>query len=244
MIDGHIHVGKWSDRFFGLECRLSGVDEVLSDCGLEGAVVTATDLRDNESVLRQLDECKLKYWFFPWVDPGDPDGIRKISDWGPVVTGLKFHPSCDGVRITDPRVEPWFEYAEENNLPILVHCGRWQEMSSYRFALEAAGAHPGVRFVFAHMGGDQPELVKATFEALSDDGPTNVWLGTEGIREFWLIRKAMDAVGAERMVFGSDYPIGHPKMYVGLLEALDLTPEERRWITRESILAVLSGQTG
>lgn len=241
MIDGHIHVGRWSERFFGLDVRLADVEAVLSQCGIEGAVVTATDLEDNEALVREMEGARLRYWFFPWVNPAKEAGLSRLEAWGPRVAGLKFHPSCDEVRITDPRCEPYLEYAEEKSLPVLVHCGRWQEMSSYRYALEAARAHPGVRFIFAHMGGDQPTLVRATYEALSDGGPENVWLGMEGIREYWLIRKAIDALGARRLIFGSDFPIGHPKMYLGLVEALGLTPEEGAWIGRESILSVMSG---
>jgi predicted TIM-barrel fold metal-dependent hydrolase len=241
MIDGHVHVGRWSDRFFGLEVRLPEVDEVLEACGLEGAVVTSTDLRDNESLLAGIARARLEYWFFPWVDPRTRDDLRRLEEWGDRVAGLKFHPSCDGVRITDPRCEPYLEYAAGRNLPVLVHCGRWQEMSSYRFALSSAAAHPGVRFLFAHMGGDQPDLVRATMQALAAGGPKNVWLGMEGIREYWLIRQVIDTLGARRVVWGSDFPIGHPKMYLGLLDALALGDEERRWVGRAAVLAALTG---
>jgi len=241
MIDGHIHVGRWSERFFGLQCTVAEVDRVLSECGIEGAVVTATDLVENESILDQLADARLRYWFFPWIDPKTTDPLERVKDWGLRVSGLKFHPSCDGVRITDPRCRPYLAYAGETNLPVMVHCGRWQEMSSYRFALEAARAHPDVRFIFSHMGGDEPTLVRSTYEALRDGGPANVWLGMEGIREYWLIRDAIDAVGARRTIFGSDFPIGHPKMYLGLLDALGLTDQERRWVGRESLLSAITG---
>jgi predicted TIM-barrel fold metal-dependent hydrolase len=241
MIDGHIHVGRWSERFFGLDVSLPEVDRVLADCGIEGAAVTATDLRDNESLLHQIRDARLRYWFFPWVNPAEDADLGRLEGWGKAVAGLKFHPSCDGVRITDPRCGPYLEYAGRLKLPVLVHCGRWQEMSSYRYALEAASRYPDIRFVFAHMGGDQPDLVRATYEALGPSGPGNVWLGMEGIREYWLIREAIDSVGPARVIWGSDFPIGHPKMYLGLLEALALDEEEYRWVTRESFLSAVSG---
>jgi predicted TIM-barrel fold metal-dependent hydrolase len=241
MIDGHVHIGRWSERFFGLEVTVSRVDETLEACGLEGAVITATDLRDNEAILSQIDTAALRYWFFPWIDPRDTDGLRRLEEWGSLVSGLKFHPSCDRVRITDPLCEPFLEYAQDRNLPVLVHCGRWQEMASYRYALDSARAHRDLRFVLAHMGGDQPDLVRATYEALAQDGLDNVWLGMEGIREYWLIRRAIDTLGGQRFVFGSDFPIGHPKMYLGLLEALEPTDEERSWIGRETVLSIIAG---
>ena len=239
MIDGHVHVGTWSERFFGLTVDLRGVDETLDACGLDGAVVTSTDLRDNESLFRALDGAQKRYWFFPWVNPADPEDLRRLEAWGDRVNGVKMHPSCDRIRITDPRCEPFLDYAEAHGMPVLVHCGRWQEMASYRFALEAAERRPGVRFILAHMGGDMPSLVRATYEALSGGACPNVFLGTEGIREYRLLRTAVRAVGADRVIWGSDFPIGHPKMYLGLLEALELEPDERDWLTRRSLLRAL-----
>jgi predicted TIM-barrel fold metal-dependent hydrolase len=241
VIDGHVHVGQWSERFFGLKVGLAEVDAVLSSCGVEGAAVTATDLRDNESLFRDIQSARLRYWFFPWINPAGAGGLRALEEWGPAVAGLKFHPSCDGVRITDPRCGPYLEFARLKRLPVMVHCGRWQEMSSYRYALDVAGRYPDLQFLFAHMGGDEPGLVRATYEALAAGGPANVRLGMEGIREYWLIRRAIDALGPHRIVWGSDFPIGHPKMYLGILEALELTEEERRWIGRESFLSAVSG---
>ncbi len=243
VIDGHIHAGYWSkDYFYGRGVEFGEIDACLEECGIDGAILTSTDLRQNDPVLEFIrTSARKKYWFFPWVNPAEDTDLGRLETWGKAVAGLKFHPSCDGVRITDPRCGPYLKYAGRRNLPVLVHCGRWQEMSSYRYALAAASRYPEVRFVFAHMGGDQPDLVRATYEALGPSGPGNVWLGMEGIREYWLIREAIDRVGPPRVIWGSDFPIGHPKMYLGLLEALALDEEERRWITRESFLSAVSG---
>ena len=51
----------------------------------------------------------------------------------------------------------------------------------------------------------------------------NVHLGIEGVREYWAVQRAVDELGADRVIFGSDFPLGHPRMYLGLVDALRLS---------------------
>lgn len=103
-------------------------------------------------------------------------------------------------------------------------------MSSYRFALEAAAKYPETTFVLSHMGGDTPELEMGTIQGITEGRLDNVLLGTEGVREYWAVQRAVNEIGAEKVVFGSDFPLGHPRMYMALVDALTLTPGQKRLI--------------
>jgi predicted TIM-barrel fold metal-dependent hydrolase len=155
------------------------------------------------------------------------------------VSGIKLHPSCDRIKVTDERVIPFLEFAEREGLPVVIHCGRWQEMSSYQLALEVAEKHPDLDFILSHMGGDTPELETATTDAIKDRGLVNVSLGIEGVREYWAVQRAIDELGADRVIFGSDFPLGHPRMYLGLVDALRLSPGDRELVLGGNILRLL-----
>ena len=243
MIDAHIHAGHWSPgKFLGRGVSFEELERCLEECGIDGAVLTTTDLRENDLVGEFVRGPRAKrYWFFPWINPAEPGQIEYVENHASEIHGLKFHPSCDKVRITDPRVAPFLEAAHGRGLPVLVHCGRWQEMSSYAFALEAAAGHKAVRFILSHMGGDTPELVMATLEGIKAARLTNVFLGMEGVREYWAIQRVIDELGADRVIFGSDYPLGHPKMYLGLVEALRLSERDRARVLGGNILGLLGG---
>jgi predicted TIM-barrel fold metal-dependent hydrolase len=232
IIDGHIHAGYWSPAMFlGRGSSFEAMEQCLAECGIDGAILTATDQRDNNAVAAFIAGAgSRKYWFFPWLHPGveaDLDYARRNLG---KIHGLKVHPSCDKIRITDARTKPLLALAQDEGLPVMVHCGRWQEMSSYRFALEAAARHPAVRFVLSHMGGDTPELEMATIDGVVEGALDNVFLGIEGVREYWAVQRAVDELGAEKVVFGSDFPLGHPRMYMGLVEALKITQEQKALI--------------
>jgi uncharacterized protein len=241
IIDGHIHAGRWSPgQFLGRGVPFAELEACLAECNIDGAVLTSTDLKDNSAVERFVEAARSKkYWFFPWVSPGAAEDLDYLKLHRQAVHGIKFHPSCDKIRITDRRAEPFLSFARDEGLPVIVHCGRWQEMASYKFALEAASAHSGVVFILSHMGGDVPDLETATVDGIRDAGLSNAYLGIEGVREYWAVQRAVDELGADRVLFGSDYPLGHPKMYLGLVDALAISTDQKALILGGNMLRLL-----
>jgi predicted TIM-barrel fold metal-dependent hydrolase len=216
------------------------MESCLADCGIDGAILTSTDLRDNSAVAAFISGSDAKkYWFFPWVNPGAEGDLAYVRENRSLIHGMKLHPSCDKIRVTDARAEPFLRFAADEGLPVMVHCGRWQEMSSYRFALEAAAKYTTTRFVLSHMGGDTPELEMGTIDGITEAGLDNVLLGIEGVREYWAVQRAVEVLGAERVVFGSDFPLGHPRMYMGLVDALSLTPDQKKLIMGGNALGLV-----
>ena len=244
ILDGHIHAGYWSPRMFlGRGTSFDDMEACLTDCGIDGAILTSTDQRDNGAVAAFIaGSTAKKYWFFPWVNPEVPEDLEYLRENRSAIHGIKLHPSCDKVRVTDPKAEPFLRLAADEGLPVMVHCGRWQEMSSYKFALEAAAKYPVTRFVLSHMGGDTPELEMGTIRGIVEGRLDNVLLGTEGVREYWAVQRAVDELGADRVIFGSDFPLGHPRMYMGLVDALKLEPEQKRLILGANALRLVGGE--
>lgn len=229
IIDGHIHAGFWSSgMFLGRGSSFEEMEKCLEDCAIDGAILTSTDKRDNAAVAAFIagDTAK-RYWLFPWLNPAVAEDLEYARTNRSAIHGIKLHPSCDKIRVNDPRTEPILHFARDEGLPVMVHCGRWQKMSSYRYALEMAAKYPGIRFVLSHMGGDTAELEIATMESIAGAGLKNVLLGIEGVREYWAVQKAVDDLGADRVLFGSDFPLGHPLMYMGVVNALRLEPEQK-----------------
>jgi len=243
IIDGHIHAGRWSpQKFLGRGVPFEELEACLEECGLDGAVLTTTDLRENLLVGEFVRRPRAKrYWFFPWINPDVRDDLTYLKSHRGDIDGLKFHPSCDRIRITDQRAKPFLELARDENLPVVVHCGRWQEMASYTFALEAASQNPGVNVILSHMGGDTAELEMATIDAIRAARLSNAYLGIEGVREYWAVERAIAELGAEKVIFGSDYPLGHPKMYLGLVDALRISAVDRALVLGGNILRLLGG---
>jgi len=230
IFDAHVHVGKWlTPDFHGRESDLHDVADTLDRTGIEGALAMPTDAGDNAGLLAEMKDYrgKVDFLFAAWIDPTDTNLNGFLKANAGTIRALKFHPSFSRTPITDDTFRPFLEYAGDNGLPAVVHCGRWLEKAGYELALEAATRYQTVPFILSHMGGDSPGLVMGAANAVSDRRLENVYLGTESIREYWLVGRALELVGPERIVFGSDHNLNHPASFIAVVDALDLPAADR-----------------
>ncbi len=247
VFDAHVHVGRWlTQDFAGRASDLSDVAQVLRSCGITGALVMPTDAGDNEGLLHEVIRhqdtpgAAPALFFAAWVRPGDDSLIDFLSENLSRIHALKMHPSFNRLPITDAAYTPFLGLAERHRLPVVVHCGRWQEVAGYGLALEAAERHPDLPFILSHMGGDAPALVLGAAQAICERGLSNAFLGTESIREYWLVGQALDLVGPERLVFGSDHNLNHPASFLAVIEALGLAPAERSMVLGGNAMRLLA----
>lgn len=73
-------------------------------------------------------------------------------------------------------------------------------------------AHPNLTFVAAHPG--ERESVLKHIERMKQFDNVYLDLSGTGIFRFGSIRTLVNAVGTERILFGTDYPICNPEMYI------------------------------
>jgi len=242
-VDGHAHVGRWrTPDFSGRETTLAQAERLYRALGYAGALVMPTDEGDNEGLAREVAASGFPFRLCAWVDPEDRTWDRFAEARGGLVEALKVHPSFLRRRVTDGALTPFYRWAADRGAPVLVHCGRWQEMASYRLALDAAERHPDVRWILCHMGGDSTELVTAAVDALLERRLDNVWLGTESIRQYWIVQRALDRLGPGRLVFGSDYNLNHPRSFQAVVEALDASEADRAAILGGNLAGLLPGR--
>ncbi len=256
IIDAHIHVGEWDHPdFLGRRSTLASTVEVLKAAGISGAAICPTDQCANAELAAEAQAVigagyEGKLWLFPWVRPiadGGPGALdlRYVEENLATTCGIKIHPSLSRVRISDAPFAPILELAHRRGLVVLVHCGRWQEIASYKFAVEAAARYPGAKFLLAHAGGDTPPLATAAAELVAEQCVDNVWFEFSGLREFWVIERNVSLLGAERYLMGSDFALAHPLMYIGAVAGMKLSDAQKARILGENALelfgAPLSG---
>ncbi|HIA01177.1 MAG TPA: hypothetical protein EYN06_08895 [Myxococcales bacterium] len=244
IIDGHAHVGRWKESTFSArETHLSDADADFAASGVGGALVMPTDEADNAGLLAAISSRSgnepINYRFCAWVDPRDEQNQPWIEANASRIAALKIHPSFLRMRPTDSALKSTYELAAKHSWPVLVHCGRWQEMSSWKFGVEVAQNHPQTNIIMCHMGGDSTDLIEATVDALCGSGPTNAYLGTESIRQYWIVRHAVDRLGASRIIFGSDYNLNYPAAFVAVVDALGLNSDDRSAVLGSNLNGLL-----
>ncbi len=152
--------------------------------------------------------------------------IQRIKNHG--LRGFKFHPDFQRFNIDDDKALLMYEEIGED-YPIVLHVGdKNLDYSNPERLAKVLEIFPGHKFIAAHMGG----YSVWEKEAKSLVGK-NVWFDTSST--MWEVTpqkmtEMIRAHGADRVLFGSDYPAVSLKKEAEKIEALSLTEEEKEKI--------------
>ncbi len=225
IIDGHVHIGTWPRWDLSLSVR--GLDRVMKEYRYAGAVVIPSLVDRDDPVgmnvaLQKQVEGRKDLFFFPWVHVRDTtEDDRSLLGYLEAnrasIHGLKFHASISQMGLADKRLRRILEHADRERLPLLYHCGR-HPISSAAPIKQLAPTYPNVKFIVAHLGGNAFDIVVDTMSLFRGAVPPNVYLDTSTARHPTLLRRAVDAYGEDRLLFGTDLPFTEMNMNWACLE--------------------------
>lgn len=170
------------------------------------------------------------------------DHLRDCASRG--AKGIKIHSILQGCAPDDPRLGPTYDVCVELGLTVLAHSGASRDggLASDPFAFGAVlEAHPGLHLVLAHLGGAtwrQVAPFAAAHPAVSFDLCEIIaWTGSPGAPSADALGRLIRQVGAERVLFGTDFPWYELGDTMDQLMTLPhLSDEERRGILGENAI--------
>jgi predicted TIM-barrel fold metal-dependent hydrolase len=206
-IDSHLHIIEDKD-LFGRDVTFTWKDlesylGIVSKVQLMPSMENNYDSRQvNHQFFKRLMQFSLnkQVWGFYWPHPHEVDNeFIKTYD----VAGIKYHPSISQLEIN--KASAVLDLAEETGLPILVHCGR-NIKSRIEYCIEAYKKR-NITIIAAHLGGVSPPLVSRALEMLEEMNDfDNFYLDTSSIDVSRLIARAINVMGSEHILFGTDAP--------------------------------------
>ncbi len=142
-------------------------------------------------------------------------------------------------RCSDPSMDPLCEYAAELDVPLLQHTwdktvGQLEHESRPQDLAELAARHPQVKFLMAHCGGRWElgiDRVAHLPNVLLELGGTDPERG--------MTEKAVAAVGAERVVFGSDADGRSFATQLAKVQGAAIPPQDKRLILGQNAARLL-----
>lgn len=151
--------------------------------------------------------------------------------------GIKMHPDSQVFAIDDPRLFPVYEQIQ-GKLPVILHMGDqrfdYSHPARLRHVLEL---FPKLQVIAAHFGGYS--MYETAYEVLKDkdcifDISSSLMFMPEGVAERYI-----NAYGAERMAFGTDYPLWDPVTETKRFQQLKLTPAQFDQIAHKTAERIL-----
>jgi predicted TIM-barrel fold metal-dependent hydrolase len=198
---------------------------------------------ENEALARARDAHPDR--LYPWacVCPAWPEEKlravmrRAMGELG--LYGLKFVPVCQGVSLANPGFDIIAEEAIRLNAPVTTHDGSPEYCSAIQVAYYAR-KYPKLRIISAHGGLRElwPDFMAAAREL------PNLYICLSGPTQ-WGIQHLYNALGPEKLMFGSDGGIGHPAVtlaYLKRLARLDAPQEHKEMILGGNAMKFLEGK--
>jgi len=258
IIDAHTHV--WPDKIAGialggnrvpgLEARgdgtVGGLTRDMSDSGVDISccLAIANEARHLDSVNRFVagiaDETHIPFGTVH-VEASVEDNLASLERHG--IKAVKIHPLFQRFALDDPRLWEILE-ALGGDYAVITHVGEGGDaftnsLSSPKMIRDIARQFPQLRLMACHFGGykildDAEEMLSGADVVLETSWPPSLaTLRPERVRA--LIRKH----GAERIVFGSDWPMTSPGEEIRAIEGLGLSDDETKLVLGGSLARVL-----
>jgi predicted TIM-barrel fold metal-dependent hydrolase len=220
----------------------SALIELLDDAHIDRAIVmTYTELPAvNPNALEYLAEQIARY-------PDRLIGYVRVHPWYPEVLdlierafgefnmkGIKLHPVGNLAHPASDASLNVIRRAAAHHAPVLFHCGDEALTTPLQIAL-AAEAAPEASIILGHMGGyfhvDEAIEVAARLP--------NLYLETSAMPYPVQIRRAIDVLGPERVLFASDGPGCLPKLEVHKVQLAGLSSNDAERVFATNILELL-----
>ena len=240
IIDSHTHVDKvdawgWVDP---PEVILKLMDEASVD---QAVIMTYRDASgpgdpSTEYIRQSVEKYPQRLIGYVRINPNAPGAMealdQALGDYH--MKGLKLHPvSYVGFPYGEATVR-LMRRAAEYNAPVLFHTGD-EALALPEEVAEAARLVPEATVIMAHLGGYYH------YQGVLDiaESLPNVLVDTSAIPYPWVIRQAVDAFGAHRVLYASDGPGCPPILEVEKVRMAGLTAEEQELVFAGNIKRIL-----
>jgi hypothetical protein len=230
IIDSHVHINKTDDVVHLIRSASRSNIKLLMICslGVSGYTQYPTPeqvISANNAVLEAMkhfpDEVRGICYVNPQHTQESLAEIDRCITHGPMV-GIKLWVAS---KASDPKVEPIAEKAVENDVPILQHSwnkvtGNMEDESTPADVAVLAQKYPELRIHMAHLYG-------AGLRGIADIAAfSNIYVDTGGGEpEAGILEYAVQELGAERILFGSDAPGRGFAVQLGKVTGSNITKE-------------------
>jgi uncharacterized protein len=207
ILDSHMHVGDFP--MFNVSLDRDGLVEQMRTHGIATGLVFHPD----NDLVRGIVARTPGVYGLVWANPRRQDAVATtralLDEPGSAFRGVKLHPLLDGYHPDDPAVHPIIELLIERGLPALIHCGH--PIFTLPWSIEElVRRYPEASIILGHMGHGNIVYINAAIDVAARN--RNVYLETSGMPMHSKIREAVERVGPDRVLYGSDTPFHHPSV--------------------------------
>ena len=229
IIDAHTHVGSFGS-WAQVSCTPDQLVTEMDQFGVERSIVFST----NNSLVREaVERFPKRLVGYVWPNPYESSSLEQVRtalhDWK--FRGIKLHPLFHAFLPTDTIVEPFMEEARRSKVPVAVHSGHPPFSLPWSIG-ELAEKYTDVRIVMLHMGHGHGVYIQAAINTAKRYD--NIILETSGMPMHTKIKEAVQTVGEQRVVYGSDIPFHHTSVELQRVKMAGLSERELKLVLHDN----------
>jgi uncharacterized protein len=235
IIDSHCHVGMGVRKRLSAEQLLRQMDEH----DIARAVICTVDQyvavrnrEGNDEVIAAVRRWPDRFWGLaavtPWYQQEGVEELKRCLEAG--LVGLKLNSRLQGFSLSDSVIHPLVETCRELHAVVYAHTGTLITAEPFQLA-ELARTFPDVTIVMGHMGFADlwMDAVPAALQS------PNILLDTSLI-DLMNIANAVEKVGAERVLFGSDVPESDLSLELQKMDMVEISPQDRQRVMYDNAM--------
>jgi len=238
IFDAHMHIGGVFGIFTANICA-EHMLSIMDDFNISYGFVTAasSSLNHNLKLINEVSKFPNRLFGFYWVNPKRSsilDEVSKALDYGFV--GVKFRPETDGYNLFNiSLLDPILSYACKMGMLVYIHCSGYG--ASHPNALRLiCSTYPELKVIIGHMAQGSVDAIRVAEDF------DNVFLETSTYRGFKVIEYAVNRIGSDRVLFGSDYPYSNIQMEISKIMNLRVSWDDKIKIMGLNSLSLLSSK--
>jgi len=249
IFDAHLHIPSDNGENFQWSLVTRNMQEFvayLDKCQVRRGVISSSwsnkaqtpeDYRNgNREVAKYVDRYRGRFQGSCVITPFRiEEALREIErcheDYGFVWLG-EFCNYMTGYKYDTPEWCRIMELATKLNLVVQIHTNT-QEMRNL------ADSFPDATIVFPHLGSSRDDIF-ARIDMIAKHKNAHIDLSGSGIERVGILERAVREIGADRVLYGSDFTINEPSAVIARVTNAFLTPEEREKILFRNVERLLA----
>ncbi len=250
IFDAHLHIPSDNGENFQWSLVTRNMHEFvayLDKCGVRRGVISSSwsnkaqspdDYRNgNREVAKYVERYKGRFRGSGVITPHRIDeALREIEEchrqYGFIWLG-EFCNYMTGYKYDTPEWAEVMKLGTRLNLVMQIH-------TNTREMQYLAEAFPDTTIVFPHLGGSREDIF-ARIAIVAKHKNAHIDLSGSGIERVGILEKAVKEIGADRVLYGSDFTINEPSAVLARVKNAFLTAEDREKILFRNVERLLAG---
>ncbi|MBQ2896828.1 MAG: amidohydrolase family protein [Clostridia bacterium] len=257
IIDFHVHIypDKIAERavesvgdFYNLKMNGNGTAETVlqcdknigvTNCVVHSVAVSASRVETINDYIASECEKHKEFYGFGTMHADYDNKIEETNRFLKLgLKGVKIHPDTQLFNMDDERMFELYDFLQQTKTPILIHTGDYRyDYSHPRRLKNLLKQFPDLIAIGAHFGGWS--VFDLAIEYLKDE---KCYLDTSSSFPMIGLKRAKELIrlyGAERIVYGTDFPMWNPQKSLEDFMSLNLTDDENELILNKNAKKIL-----